>query len=235
MAVTESVVFYNRILMCIVMAFSFCVGCACYALLAKKLGVSKEMDAASREKGSGLRYILYGLFTMQIFLSIGFANEFSNYFMSFIAMIVFFPLEIGLIIHVTPRKGARTFILALLVLAGLQLLIFLTDNDIISNEYPAEEYYRTYGLVVWMLVVQMALEMIKLGTLHFGHIRKFAQTLKYKRPELMLLSINIKLQIKDTFNVIIAIVNLPVQKSKTMKLSINHILKALHEKLVFKD
>ena len=119
-------------------------------------------------------------------------------------------------------------------LQWLQLLIFLTDH-IISDKYPAEEYYRTYGLVVWMLVVQMALEMIKLGTLYFGHIRKFAQTLKYERLELMILRINIKLQIKDTFNVIVAIVNLPVQKANTMKLSIIRILKALQEKFVFKD
>lgn len=129
------------------------------------------MSAVTEPKSEPELWFLYALFVMQIILSMGYANEFSDHVVAFGITAIFFIIEILLIYRAIRKRGATIYISILLFLAAFQLLAFLTDNEAISDKYPAEQYYETFSLVVWMLVGTVVLEVIKLATLHRDKLR----------------------------------------------------------------
>jgi hypothetical protein len=170
--IAEAFQLYWAVLPLVALPLSIYTGYRSYVFFAEKLDVAAEVKAARALPGSQYRYALYTLFTLQLVLSMGWANEFSDFVFGFILLVLFFAAEIFLIPRVAPKKGATIFIAVLMLLAALNLHSFMTDPEIVSNKYPEDEYLQTYSIVVWMLVGGLVLEVIKMATLHFGLLKK---------------------------------------------------------------
>ena len=142
-----------------------------YKYLIRKWKIPK-LNRSTKPENEMLLVLLYTLLITQLIFSAGYANEFSDHVVEFIFALIFFMLEIFLIWKVNPSKGVTIFLSVLLFFSVINLIIFVSDMEIISNKYPAEEYYRTYNLVVVMSIGRILLELIKLATLHFDRLKK---------------------------------------------------------------
>jgi hypothetical protein len=117
---------------------------------------------------------LNALLILQIFASIGYANEYEDYMLMSIISVVFFVPQAVMLYGLKAKKTATVLIAILLALAIFQLIAFVGDgSDVISNKYPAELYYETHTTVLRLLLMSVLLEIIKLGVLYFGPIKKF--------------------------------------------------------------
>ncbi len=115
------------------------------------------------------KILLYGLLAVELYLAImsGLANEYDDYIFQGIYAAFLFIVEIPLLYRFFYKKVATVLISSIALFYSIVALDFIFNGaKLISNRWPAENYYNDRSLVIGLLIGAVVLQLIKFVILY---------------------------------------------------------------------